>query len=362
MRLYKRTYGLRQICNIAVYIVHSACTIHLLNLPEKNAQRDLTHGVRQLEEIAEDWLCARRTLSLLSGMASKWNRELPSEVVAVLDRTDRKYGKFEAGDIPSPKSAQAMLRPPAPSTSPASAKEKYTPEPQLAYSIGAGNGSTPDAYLPNIHALSPTIQISSAVQNCGTNEPLPPNGRSFTKYNGSNATSPLINNAASNPQHDPPSDRPQQQYEASLPYQMQAQSTSRGGFQPAMYAQYQVDPSISSAQYVPRLQNGSSHVQKWSQFPQSSMPVSGPYQGVSAPNTVPPFLPISVARPQQLPGNVIDNNSQAPSANSNANSTGEQNWWLQDQASLAVGFENWEANLEDGGMDLAAVMRGLGGT
>ena len=31
-RLYKRSYGLRQICNIAVYILHAACTIHLLNL------------------------------------------------------------------------------------------------------------------------------------------------------------------------------------------------------------------------------------------------------------------------------------------------------------------------------------------
>ena len=53
MRLYKRSHGLRQICNIAVYIVHSACTIHLLNLPDKNARRDIVHGVKHLEEIAE---------------------------------------------------------------------------------------------------------------------------------------------------------------------------------------------------------------------------------------------------------------------------------------------------------------------
>ena len=32
MRLYKRSHGLRQIPNIAVYIAHAACTIHLLNL------------------------------------------------------------------------------------------------------------------------------------------------------------------------------------------------------------------------------------------------------------------------------------------------------------------------------------------
>ena len=50
MRLYKRSHGLRQICNIAVYILHTACTIHLLNLPDKNARRDITHGVKHLEE------------------------------------------------------------------------------------------------------------------------------------------------------------------------------------------------------------------------------------------------------------------------------------------------------------------------
>src|SRR5882762_2838957 len=59
LRIYKRSYGLRQVCNIVIYIAHSACTIHLLNLPEKNAKRDVIHGLRNLEEIAESWLCAR---------------------------------------------------------------------------------------------------------------------------------------------------------------------------------------------------------------------------------------------------------------------------------------------------------------
>src|SRR5271155_2596148 len=81
MRLYKRTYGLRQICNIAVYIVHSACTIHLLSLPEKTAKRDIIHGVKHLEEIGESWTCAPRTLRMLSASASKWKIELPDEAV-----------------------------------------------------------------------------------------------------------------------------------------------------------------------------------------------------------------------------------------------------------------------------------------
>ena len=110
LRLYKRTYGLRQICNIAVYIAHSACTIHLLNLPEKNARRDIIHGVRHLEEIAEGWLCARRTLGILSVQVRKWKTELPEEALEVLTRTDAKFGFVKASDASSPTSS--MLSPP----------------------------------------------------------------------------------------------------------------------------------------------------------------------------------------------------------------------------------------------------------
>lgn len=105
MRLYKKTWGLRQICNIAVYMTHSACTIHLLNLPEKTAKRDITHGVKHLEEVAEDWLCARRTLSILSVLARKWKCELPEDAAFVLQRTDEKYGEYSTSDVPSPQSA-----------------------------------------------------------------------------------------------------------------------------------------------------------------------------------------------------------------------------------------------------------------
>lgn len=111
MRLYKRVYGLRQICNIAVYIVHSACTIHLLNLPERTAKRDIIHGVKHLEEIAEDWLCARRTLSILSVLARKWNIDLPPEASTVFSRTDSKFGHFSTADVPSPKAELIVTTP-----------------------------------------------------------------------------------------------------------------------------------------------------------------------------------------------------------------------------------------------------------
>ncbi|KAK4126199.1 hypothetical protein N657DRAFT_568146 [Parathielavia appendiculata] len=102
MRLYKKLYDLRQICNIAVYMVQTACTIHILHLPEKTAKRDIIHGVKHLEEIAEDWPCARRALSTLSVLARKWKVELPEEAAVVLQRTDEKYGTFNISDVPSP--------------------------------------------------------------------------------------------------------------------------------------------------------------------------------------------------------------------------------------------------------------------
>ncbi|KHN97909.1 pathway-specific nitrogen regulator [Metarhizium album ARSEF 1941] len=107
MRLYKRMYGLRQVCNIAVYMIHSACIIHLLNLPEKSARRDIIHGVKHLEEIADDWLCACRTLRILSVLARKWGCELPEDAAFVLRRADEKYGYYSTSDVPSPASSHA---------------------------------------------------------------------------------------------------------------------------------------------------------------------------------------------------------------------------------------------------------------
>lgn len=131
MRLYKKMYNLRQICNIAVYMVHSACTVHLLNLPEKTAKRDIIHGVKHLEEIAEDWLCARRTLSILSVLVRKWNVELPEEAAIVLKRTDEKYGTFNTSDVPSPSrsnvTAPSPSPPPFPTTPPTRQPDQYSP-------------------------------------------------------------------------------------------------------------------------------------------------------------------------------------------------------------------------------------------
>lgn len=126
MRLYKKHYNLRQICNIAVYMLHSACTIHLLNLPEKTARRDITHGIKHLEEIAEDWLCGRRTLGIISVLARKWNCDLPEEATHVLQRTDERWGTFNMSEVPSPRShmTTSPSPPAAGPQSPAAAKRE----------------------------------------------------------------------------------------------------------------------------------------------------------------------------------------------------------------------------------------------
>ena len=115
LRLYKRTHGLRQICNIVVYISHSACTVHLLNLPDKTAARDLAHGLKHLEEIGESWLCARRTLGILQKVAGRWKIELPEEADKTLQRAQEKFNLGHSPDREStPRADSNQMLPPTP--------------------------------------------------------------------------------------------------------------------------------------------------------------------------------------------------------------------------------------------------------
>ena len=165
MRLYKKTYNLRQICNIAVYMVHSACTIHMLNLPEKTAKRDIIHGVRHLEEIAEDWPCSRRTLCIISVLARKWGVDLPEEAAAVLQRTDEKYGSFSTSDVPSPnRSNPSMFATPSPPSYPGSPPPAAQHTPEQFSPLGQYNQPTPPQMPLDSMRLSPDILNGLAQQ------------------------------------------------------------------------------------------------------------------------------------------------------------------------------------------------------
>lgn len=148
LRLYKRTYGLRQICNIAVYIVHSACTIHILNLPDKNAKRDIVHGVRQLEEIGECWTCARRTLRILELSASRWKIEVPEEATATFQRCRQKWGTIDSAVSPVSSVTDISPRPP-PAPAQASPSQPKAQISQPAGQTQAGMMENTLSYTPN---------------------------------------------------------------------------------------------------------------------------------------------------------------------------------------------------------------------
>ena len=68
------------------------------------------HGVKHLEEISAGWICASRTLGILSQLAKKWQVELPDEAAAVLARTDRKNGTFSRPSDPMVDVQQPVFR------------------------------------------------------------------------------------------------------------------------------------------------------------------------------------------------------------------------------------------------------------
>jgi hypothetical protein len=182
LRLYKRSHGLRQICNICVYIAHSACTIHLLNLPEKNAKRDIIHGVKHLEEIAEGWICARRTLGILSVLAKRWKIELPEEADAVLKRTDSKFGLWS--EVHTPKAshrdpAQILDQHPSPA-------DQASPSLQ-PYSMNIASVATPQ-YLNRMPQNNNSVSIDSYARSSESLPPSDPNALAYTRTQHHRAT------------------------------------------------------------------------------------------------------------------------------------------------------------------------------
>jgi hypothetical protein len=175
MRLYKKLYNLRQICNIAVYMLHSATTIHLLNLPEKTAKRDVIHGVKHLEEIAEDWICGRRSLSIISVLSRKWNVELPEAASQVLQRTDERWGTYNTSEVPSPRpQVHATPSPPAyMPASPTTQNDQYPAGP-------AAQAPTGDALAG---PLAPTLTGKEMMNNITPAQPGFQNARNMQAIN-----------------------------------------------------------------------------------------------------------------------------------------------------------------------------------
>ncbi|KAI2615673.1 fungal-specific transcription factor domain-containing protein [Hypoxylon sp. NC1633] len=215
MRLYKKLYNLRQICNIAVYMLHSACTIHILNLPEKTAKRDIIHGVKHLEEIAEDWLCGRRTLSIISVLARKWNVELPEEASHVLRRTDERWGTFKTSDVPSPRQhvttssspSAGISTSPRAKTEPSPASHNTPPTSTPSPACSARTVTSPDMVknmnLPPVNFQS-DVQIPQQILNnvsiLGNPIPLDTDRLNSPEWRQAPTTQPVLNYSQTFPQ------------------------------------------------------------------------------------------------------------------------------------------------------------------
>ena len=291
MRLYKRTYGLRQICNIAVYIVHSACTIHLLSLPEKTAKRDIIHGVKHLEEIAEDWLCARRALSILSVLARKWQIKLPEEATSVFARTDSKYGFFSTADVPSPKAELIVATPPTAVSSPTHTILQTLPnshnENQLKQSLYS--------YLPDSTQITQNGQVNVAPRpnsQYQVEKPLSP-GQQFKPDPSVGMGSMAL---------------PNESLLASVPQ-----------------ARYNPSPATSRSTFTPT----------------NDLSRSGS-------NTISDSTLTRQVSPSTMFGGV---DSLVES----------QDWWLRDQANLAMGFDNWMGGDPNGANGLNGSNGNIGG-
>lgn len=277
LRIYKRSYGLRQICNIAVYIVHSACTIHLLNLPDRNAKRDLIHGLRNLEEIAEGWLCARRTLRILDISASKWRIDLPSEAVAVFERAYAKWGSWGAWDHGS--------SPVASEESPTIGKSGFSST-VLAGQSTQGDLST--STQQQHESQPPVNRIPFATTAPPFQSPLFSN---IINLYPTGSNRPSFSNYAQQPPRTSP---PEPGYLQSGPQIAFSQST-------AMQQPQQQDV-WSVGQDIPCNNSNSSN---------SPVPVTGT-----------PPMPVF----NSVADNAVDES---------------QDWWLRDQSAFALGMENW---------------------
>ena len=429
MRLYKRTYGLRQICNIAVYIVHSACTIHLLNLPladaasecaldkegngedgkgkvtpgseqvGKAARRDIVHGVKHLEEIAEDWLCARRTLSILSVLSRKWKIKLPEEAELVLERTDRRYGPFSTGSFQSPSPDNQQERGyEGQQRSPFGVRPEEGVEfgghggagcdrgrfggtnvgdmvdgssvqgfqGSMTGTLTATQGSSPyetQLSTPIMHDMIPQLHMQQSQQ-----QPPSPFGQdgqfaNFMHFAPQQHMSPSMQS----PQQQNMLQQAQQQTQQQQmqQQQMQQQQTQQQQMQQQQMQQQQMQQQQMQQQQM-AMQRQQAQLHHMHQTPQfdfisrhqytNSRPLSA-YSATSAPS---PNLATLTPGIQSVHGTPTRNMSPGGLFGQvealSAKDATSQDWWLKDQAQIAVGFDNWGGGIANSGGGLGSLL------
>ncbi|KAJ6262074.1 hypothetical protein Dda_2878 [Drechslerella dactyloides] len=293
LRLYKRTYGLKQIPNIVVYIALSACTIHLMNLPAKTAKRDIVQGIKCLEEIAEYWLCAKRALIILKVLSLKYSIELPDEAEVVLSRIDTSgemFG-FSIKDLFGPTTRQKSASPPAQNRLP-QARPVGLGAPPLMQGPGASlAATTASPAQAALMGLSPNMKASSAMSGVEFGSP-------FVASDGPMLTSP--------------------------PHLLQSAV-------PAL------PPVAASSLFTPYFDPGAAS----SSSSNSSM-TRKPQETPASTTATPPMPATTITMP-------ASNASSPGMFGFGQLDEQSQDWWLRDQNELAQDFGSWDFSSTSGG-------------
>ena len=77
--MYRNLYGLRRSVVLFGHMTLSASQIHLLNLPQPNADHYFTENIRQFCEMGTNHPFALRGLRIIIKVASEWGTRLPAE-------------------------------------------------------------------------------------------------------------------------------------------------------------------------------------------------------------------------------------------------------------------------------------------
>jgi hypothetical protein len=121
-------YGLRRVASPITSWVLSACTIHLLNLPNETAANNLTQGLHDLEAMSVNHAFAARAIDIIRSLSSKWTIALPEGAAAVANyrmaggRKSPVQMSFFAASIPRKTSSEGR-KPSATSNSSAHSKQ-----------------------------------------------------------------------------------------------------------------------------------------------------------------------------------------------------------------------------------------------
>ncbi len=102
---YRQTYGLRRVTVLMAHITLSSSIIHLLNLPNPSASRNLSLSISSLRELSTAHAFATRCVHIITSLATQWNISLPVEISLRNTGAGKSLRVESAFDLPQPQSS-----------------------------------------------------------------------------------------------------------------------------------------------------------------------------------------------------------------------------------------------------------------